>query len=129
MPDKDTNAEGNEWSFKDCILYLLVAVSGSLVALAAFRLGLAQIGFTAAGVAANLIAAVVYGGAVAATSTLAVLLSIGAAGLRTRAGLVFSWYSLYGSCTPCTDSSLNLELRASGPGLTSSQLACSLLEF
>ena len=65
---------------------------GGLSALAVIRFGLAQIGFTAAGVAANSIAALVqsvfYGGAVAATSIFAVLQSIGAAGLSTSAGLV-----------------------------------------
>lgn len=91
---KSTNGEDNGWSFKDYILFLLVSVFGGFIALTAFRLGLAQIGFTAAGVAANsmaaLIQSVVYGGAVGATSIFAVLQSIGAAGsgLSTRAGLV-----------------------------------------
>ena len=89
---ESTNGEGNGWSFKDYILFLLGAVFGGFIALAAFRLVLAQIGFTAAGVAANSMAALiqsaVYGGAVGATSIFAVLQSIGAAGLSTRAGLV-----------------------------------------
>ena len=89
---KSTNGEDNGWSFKDYIWFLLVAVFGGFVALAAFRLGLAQIGFTAAGVVVNVIAALirfaVYGGAVGATSIFAVLQSIGAAGLSTRAGFV-----------------------------------------
>lgn len=89
---KSTNGEDNGWSFKDYIWFLLVAVFGGFVALTAFRLVLAQIGFTVVGVAANsmaaLIQSVVYGGAVGATSIFAVLQSIGAAGLSTRAGLV-----------------------------------------
>ena len=97
---KSTNGEGNGWSFKDYIWFLLVAVFGGFVALAAIRLGLAQIGFTVVGVAANSIAAliqsVVYGGAVAATSIFAVLQSIGAAGLSTRAGfLIFMAGAVY----------------------------------
>lgn len=87
MPDKSTKDEINKWTFKD---YMLVAVMGGIFALAVTRFGLAQIGFTAAGVAANsfaaLIQSVVYGGAVAGTSVFAVLQSIGAAGLSTRAG-------------------------------------------
>ena len=71
---------------------MIVAVVGGIFALALTKVGLLQIGFTTAGVAANSIAAlvqsVVYGGAVAASSIFAVLQSIGAAGLCTRAGLV-----------------------------------------
>ena len=71
---------------------MLFAAAGGILALAVFQFGLAPIGFTAAGVAANSIAAlvqsVVYGGAVAATSIFAVLQSIGAVGLSTKAGLV-----------------------------------------
>ena len=89
MQDKSTKGEGNEWSSKD---NATVAAVGGILALAVTRFGLAQIGFTAAGVAANSIAAlvqsVVYGGAVAATSVFALLQGIGAAGLSTRAGLI-----------------------------------------
>lgn len=80
------NGDGNGWCF-----YVTVAVVGGIIALAASRFGLARIGFTVGGVAANSIAAVVqsvvYGGAVAATSIFAALQSAGAAGLGTRAGL------------------------------------------
>lgn len=91
MPDKSTKGERKDWSaFIDNVYYVLVAVGGGILALVAIRFGLAQIGFTAAGVAANSMAAlvqsVVYGGAVAATSIFAVLQSIGAVGLNLRAG-------------------------------------------
>ena len=92
MPDKSTKGEGKDWSaFKDNVCCVFVALVGGILALVGIRFGLAQIGFTAAGVAANSMAAlvqsVVYGGAVAATSIFAVLQSIGAVGLSSRAGL------------------------------------------
>ena len=91
-PGKSTKGEKNDWSLKHRVLIMLIAALGGVAALALTRFGLARIGFTAAGVAANSIAAlvqsVVYGGAVAASSIFAVLQSIGAAGLSTRSGLV-----------------------------------------
>ena len=91
-PGKSTKGEKNDWSLKHYVLVMLIAAVGGVVALALTRFGLARIGFTAAGVAANSIAAlvqsVVYGGAVAASSIFAVLQSIGAAGLSTRSGFV-----------------------------------------
>ncbi|XP_072890350.1 interferon alpha-inducible protein 27-like protein 2A [Hemitrygon akajei] len=73
-------------------LPVLGAVTGAVVAVAATPLILGAVGFTSTGIAAGTIAAkmmsaaaVANGGGVAAGSTVAVLQSIGAAGLSTTA--------------------------------------------
>jgi len=92
--DESTNGEGNEWCFKDYILYALFAVVGVIVTVAASRYGLALRGFTAPEEAANpiaiLVQCVVDGGAMTASIIFALLQSIVyvAGGSSTRAGLV-----------------------------------------
>ena len=92
--DESTNGEGNEWCFKDYILFALVAVVGVIVTVAASRFVLALGGLRAEEEAANPIAilfqCVVDVGTLTATIIFAVLQSIAyvAGGSSTRAGLV-----------------------------------------
>ncbi len=91
MPDKksDQSKTGEEstWGLKE---YVKIALGG-VATIVAVKLGIHAIGFTATGVAARSIAAViqsvVYGGAVASTSIFAVLQSVGAAGMGGKATL------------------------------------------
>ncbi len=84
--DQSKTGEESTWGLKE---YVKVAVFGGVATIVAVKLGIHAIGFTAAGVAARSIAAViqsvVYGGAVASTSIFAVLQSVGAAGMGGKA--------------------------------------------